>query len=164
MKRNEGRRLLKEYLRQRYNARVRLEALQRSLSELVTIGRCREKVGESDAEIRAAIDAAAEEVKEQILLTTSTINQVSSMISLLPLGSTERIILELRFINCDSWADIAKAVYRSRSGCHSYYCRALEALLQKPEAVETLEEYARSTGKEAVFSTGKKPAFPEDVG
>lgn len=164
MKRSDGRRLLKEYLWQRYNARVRLEALQRRLSELVTIGQCREKVGEPDAEIRASIDAATEEVKEQILLTTSTIKRVSSVIGLLPPGSTERIILELRFINCDSWTDIKKAVYRSRSSCHSYYCKALETLLQKPEVVEALEEYARSTGKEAVFSTGKKPAFPEDVG
>lgn len=78
----------------------------------------------------------AERVEKQLRLqeldAAAAMEEIVEMTALLPADSYERVILELRHIDCKSWTGIQRAVHLSASPCYAYYKKGLEALLEIP--------------------------------
>ena len=56
----------------------------------------------------------------------------------LPPDSTEKYIMELRHIDCMSWADIQRTTHLTRSPCYDYYNKGLDRLLTYGKVIEQL--------------------------
>ncbi len=69
--------------------------------------------------------------------------KVLDLIDLLPLGSLERRIVELRHIDGMDWKGIISTLYLSRSYVMSRYSRALEMLLSHETACEMVAAWKR---------------------
>lgn len=82
-------------------------------------------------EIEAKIQQQTEAAEKSVL-------EIIELLELLPAESTERIILELRHIDCKNWADICDTVYLTRTPCAKYYNRGLDALLRMSKVRRTL--------------------------
>lgn len=133
----QDRKLLKRYLAQYYHAKERkstLEARSRTLRRELQPAK---KTPDLEAKI-SEIDARVQRQKE---IETSTILEVMDMIDFLPIGSTERHILELRHIDCKSWSDIERIAHFSRSSCFEYYDKALDTLLTYKRARQMLARF-----------------------
>lgn len=127
-KQADERRILKKYLTRYYRAKAKREILRGRISGL------RENLpGKggfmpplSAPEIEAKIQRQTEAAERSVL-------EIISILELLPAESTERTILELRHIDCKTWADIGRTVYLTRTPCTRYYNRGLDALLRTSE-------------------------------
>ena len=88
-------------------------------------------------EIEAKIQRQTEAAEKSVL-------EIMELLERLPPDSTERTILELRHIDCKTWADISRTVYLTRTPCAKYYNRGLDALLGMSEVRQIigLEEIA----------------------
>lgn len=58
-------------------------------------------------------------------------------------NSTERMVLELRFIDCKGWAAIEKEMHLSRSSLFSYQDKGLDKLLTYKKVRQILREYKK---------------------
>ena len=114
------RRLLKKYMARYYQGKQRQEILRNRLAELRGQGR--------EAEERE-IHCIEQRFREQVKAAEASALEIMDMIELLPEASTERIILELRHIDCKPWQEIRTAVHLTRSPCYEYYKRGLDELL-----------------------------------
>ena len=77
------------------------------------------------------------------------VQNVMDLIDLLPVGSTERTVVEMRHIDCKPWEQIAKAVYMSRSAIFNYYNAALDMLARNEQSGKLLGDFkARNRGPE----------------
>ncbi len=56
--------------------------------------------------------------------------EIMDVIDYLPEESDERMILELRHIDCYEWKDIVKKMNYSRTSCNTYYNKAIAKLLE----------------------------------
>ena len=131
-KKSEARRLLRRYLARRYHAKENRIILQKRMNQLKSELRCGEEAGHNLEGIKASVDYLRGTIHAQIILETFIIKEVDAAIRLLPQDSTERTILELRHVDCLTWAEIVKTTNRSRSGCNAYYNKGLDALLEQP--------------------------------
>lgn len=61
------------------------------------------------------------------------------IISLLEEDSMERMILELRFIDCKYWKEIGKEMHLSKRACFQYQNRALEKLIESGKVKKYLK-------------------------
>ena len=137
------RRILRKYLARYYRAKQKRGILERRLQSLRAdlpgkggfMPPCpvEELAPEIEAKIRQQTEAAEKSVLEII-----------NILELLPAESTERTILELRHIDCKTWAEIERTVYLTRTPCAKYYNRGLDALLRmsKVRQILGLEEKA----------------------
>ncbi len=133
------RRILRKYLTRYYRAKDKKAILQGRLKSLRTelpdrggfMPPC--SVPEIEAKIQRQIETAEKSVLE-----------IMGLLELLPADSTERTILELRHIDCKTWAEICRTVYLTRTPCTKYYNRGLDALLGMSEVrrILGLEEKA----------------------
>lgn len=64
--------------------------------------------------------------------------EIIQILDRLPPGTTERVILGLRHIDCKSWAEIQRAVHYSRSQCFEYYGRGIDTLASDPGAMRII--------------------------
>ena len=80
--------------------------------------------GKKCAEIEAKIKAQKQQAHKSVA-------QIMEIIELLPQGSTERTVLELRHIDCRTWTQIQRAVYLTSSPCYERYNKGLDMLLVK---------------------------------
>lgn len=93
------------------------------------------------AEVEDRIEGQREEMTKAVL-------HVMDLIDLLPQGSMERTVVELRHIDSKGWEQIAREVYMSRSRVFDYYNAALDKLL----------EYSRARKLVGDFRDGKNGA------
>lgn len=137
--RDAERKILRNYLTRYYRAKNKKAILQGRLkslrAELPDRGGFMppSSAPEIEAKIRQQIEAAGKSVLE-----------IMGLLELLPADSTERTILELRHIDCKTWAEICHTVYMTRTPCAKYYNRGLDALLRMSEVrrILGLEEQA----------------------
>jgi len=85
-------------------------------------------------------------IQQQMEAAEKSVLEIMGILELLPAESTERTILELRHIDCKTWAEIYRTVYLTRTPCFNYYNRGLDALLRMSEVRQILglEERAGS--------------------
>ena len=93
------------------------------------------------------------EVEERIAAQQAemakAVQNVMDLIDLLPVGSTERTVVEMRHIDCKPWEQIAKAVYMSRSAIFNYYNAALDMRARNEQSGKLLGDFkARNRGPE----------------
>ena len=80
-------------------------------------------------------------IGEQKSRVEKALLKVMDIMDFLEESSTERMVLELRFIDCRGWAAIEKEMHLSRRACFDYQNRALEKLLQFKKVRSILKEY-----------------------
>lgn len=56
--------------------------------------------------------------------------EIMDVLDYLPEESDERMVLELRHIDCYEWKDIVKEMNYSRTSCNTYYNKAIAKLLE----------------------------------
>ena len=96
-----------------------------------------------------------EDVKERIEVQQAemakAVQNVMDLIDLLPIGSMERTVVEMRHIDSRKWERIASEVHMSRSRVIDYYNAALDALAANEKSVEVI-----GLGKAQGKTTAKK--------
>ena len=125
MKNREAERItLKLYLTRFYKAKKRQAILTERLRRLCRDFRSHEAADISEVESR---------IEKQSKKTERIILEIMDVIDLLPEESTERMILELRHLDCKPWSEIQKTVHLTRTPCYDHYNRALDFLLDTQE-------------------------------
>lgn len=135
--------LLKEYLSQYYTSRIKRSQLERRLKSIreemdapiggygyspVNYGGTN-KVGAGAASFVYRISEIETRIEEQRNRAEKALLKVMDIIDFLDEDSTERMVLELRFIDCKSFVAIGKEVHLSRSSLFFYQDKGLEKLL-----------------------------------
>lgn len=148
-------RLLKEYLGQYYTSRIKRLQLERRLKSIreemdAPVGgygyspvnyRGTNKVGAGAASFVYRISEIETRIEEQKNRVEKALLKVMDIIDFLDEDSTERMVLELRFIDCKSFAAIGKEVHLSRRACFAYQDKALKKLLEFDKVKIILKEY-----------------------
>ena len=155
--RNEDKELLKQYLNQYYAGRIKRTQLERRLKNIqeematpiggygyspVNYGGTN-KVGPGAASFVYRMSEIETRIESQKSRVEKALLKVMDIMDFLEEGSTERIVLELRFIDCKGWADIEKEMHLSRRSCFNYQNKALEKLLDFKRVRDILEKYKR---------------------
>lgn len=90
-----------------------------------------------------------ERIEAQQAEMAKAVQNVMDLIDLLPVGSTERTVVEMRHIDCKPWEQIASAVYMSRSAVFNYYNAALDMLARNEQSGKLLGDFkTRNRGPE----------------
>lgn len=88
-----------------------------------------------------------ERIEAQQVEMAKAVQNVMDLIDLLPAGSTERTVVEMRHIDCKAWDQIAREVYMSRSAVFNYYNAALDMLAKHKDSGKLLGDFkARNRG------------------
>ena len=88
-----------------------------------------------------------ERIEAQQAEMAKAVQNVMDLIDLLPVGSTERTVVEMRHIDCRPWDQIAREVYMSRSAVFNYYNAALDMLAKHEDSGKLLGDFkARNRG------------------
>ena len=88
-----------------------------------------------------------ERIEAQQAEMAKAVQNVMDLIDLLPVGSTERTVVEMRHIDCKPWDQIAGAVYMSRSAVFNHYNAALDMLARNEQSGKLLGDFkARNRG------------------
>ncbi len=155
--RNEDKELLKAYLNQYYAGRIKRSQLERRLKNIraematpiggygyspVNYGGTN-KVGPGAASFVYRMSEIETRIEEEKSRVEKALLKVMDIMDFLEESSTERMVLELRFIDCKSWASIEKEMHLSRRACFSYQDRALEKLLEFKKVRAVLKEYGK---------------------
>ncbi len=82
------------------------------------------------------------------------VQNVMDLIDLLPMGSMERAVVEMRHIDSRKWERIASEVHMSRSRVIDYYNAALDALVANEKSGEVIG-VAGAQGKPVAKKNGK---------
>ena len=144
MKNREAERItLKLYLTRFYKAKKRQAILTERLRRLCRDFRSHEAADISEVESR---------IEKQSKKTERIILEIMDVIDLLPEESTERMILELRHLDCKPWSEIQRTVHLTRTPCYDHYTRALDFLLDTQEVQAALSKFR-------AFSNGKNGGF-----
>lgn len=115
---HKERQKLKKFLAQYYKAKKQQGILQERFL------RMQSEYGETaPSEIEAKI-------KDQKQQAQKIAFQIMEILELLPQGSTERAIMELRHLDCKTWAQVQRAVYLTNSPCYDQYNKGLDMLLE----------------------------------
>lgn len=127
--RNYERRILKKYLSRYFKAKKRQIILQDRMNELQCRLHTEAEGGNAllPSEAEARLQAQAEAAEQSVL-------EVMDILAFLPPNTMERIILELRHLDCKPWEKIQATVYLTASPCFDHYNKGLDTLLAK-EAV-----------------------------
>ncbi len=118
--RNNERQVLKKFLARYYKVKKQQAILQERLM------RMRSEFG-GDAK-KSEIEAKIKAQKQQ---AQKSARQIMEVLELLPQGSTERTIMELRHIDCKTWTQIQRLVCLTSSPCYERYNKGLDTLLTK---------------------------------
>lgn len=89
------------------------------------------------SEIETRIESQKSRVEKALL-------KVMDIMDFLEESSTERMVLELRFIDCKPWAAIERELNLSRSSLFQYQNEGLEKLLQYKKVRQILREYKKA--------------------
>ena len=92
-----------------------------------------------------------ERIEAQQSKMAKAVQNVMDLIDLLPIGSMERTVVEMRHIDSRKWERIASEVHMSRSRVLDYYNAALDTLAANEKSVEVI-----GLGKAQGKATAKK--------
>ena len=155
--RSEDKEVLKEYLNQYYTGRIKRSQLERRLKNIraemdapiggygyspVNYGGTNQ-VGPGAASFVYRMSEIETRIEEQKSRVEKALLKVMDIMDFLEENSTERMVLELRFIDCKGWAAIEKEMHLSRRACFDYQNRALEKLMGYKKVRTILKEYER---------------------
>lgn len=155
--RSEDKEVLKEYLNQYYTGRIKRSQLERRLKNIqaemdapiggygyspVNYGGTN-KVGPGAASFVYRMSEIETRIEDQKSRVEKALLKVMDIMDFLEENSTERMVLELRFIDCKRWATIEKEMHLSRRSCFDYQNRALEKLLGYKEVGTILKNYQK---------------------
>lgn len=153
--RNEDKELLKQYLNQYYAGRIKRMQLERRLKNIreemdtpiggygyspVNYGGTN-KVGPGAASFVYRMSEIETRIESQKSRVEKTLLKVMDIMDFLEESSTERIVLELRFIDCKPWAAIERELNLSRSSLFSYQDKGLDKLLTYKKVRQILKEH-----------------------
>lgn len=153
--RNGDKDLLKEYLNQYYTCRIKRSQLERRLKNIqeemntpiggygyspVNYGGTN-KAGAGAASFVYRISEIESRIEEQKSQVEKALLNVLDIMDFLEENSTERMVLELRFIDCKSWPNIEREMHLSRRSLFSYQDKGLEKLLTYKKVCRILQEY-----------------------
>ncbi len=79
-----------------------------------------------------------ERIEAQQAEMARAVQNVMDLIDLLPMGSMERTVVEMRHIDSRKWERIASEVHMSRSRVIDYYNAALDTLAANEKSVEVM--------------------------
>ncbi len=146
--------LLKQYLGRYYNSRRKKAQLERRLKALLEemnapiggiryspVNRRTESAGAGAASFVYRMGEIETRIGRQKKVIEKDLLKVMDIMDFLEENSLERMILELRFIDCKSWKTIEKEMHLSRRACFNYQDKALETLLDFRKVQHVLEEY-----------------------
>lgn len=142
--RQEEKDMLKNYLNQYYIVRMKRIQLEERLknikAEMATpIGGYgyspvnyggKNKVGLGAASFVYRLSDIETRIEEQKNQIEKALLKVMDIMDFLAENSIERMILELRFIDCKNWTSIEREMHLSRRACFNYQDKALEKLLE----------------------------------
>lgn len=152
---NEDKEVLKEYLNQYYTGRIKRSQLERRLKNIraemdapiggygyspVNYGGTN-NVGPGAASFVYRMSEIETRIEDQKSRVEKALLKVMDIMGFLGENSTERMVLELRFIDCKSWVAIEKEMHLSRRSCFDYQNRALEKLLEFKKVKAVLREF-----------------------
>lgn len=151
---NEDKELLKEYLNQYYSGRIKRMQLEKRLKTIqeemntpiggyeyspVNYGGTN-KVGPGAASFVYRMSEIETRIENQKSQVEKALLKVMDIMDFLEENSTERMVLELRFIDCKSWAVIEKEMHLSRRSLFTYQDKGLEKLLTYKKVRAVLKE------------------------
>lgn len=155
---NEDKELLKEYLNQYYTSRIKRSQLERRLKTIreemnapiggygyspVNYGGTN-KVGPGAASFVYRIGEIETRIEDQKSRVEKALLKVMDIMDFLEENSTERMVLELRFIDCKRFPAIEKELHLSRSSLFSYQDKGLLKLLTYKKVHQILREYKKT--------------------
>ena len=158
---NEEKELLKKYLNQYYDCRVRRAQLEKRLKNIqdemnapiggrgyspVNYGGTN-KVGPGAASFIYRISEIETKIENQKSQVEKSLLKVMDIMDYLEENSPERMVLELHYIDCDKWESIEKKMHISRRTCFNYQNKALEKLLNFKKIKVIFNEYKNSCQK-----------------
>ena len=156
--RNEDKELLKQYLNQYYAGRIKRTQLERRLKNIqeematpiggygyspVNYGGTN-KAGPGAASFVYRMSEIETRIEDQKSLVEKALLRIMDIIDFLEENSTERMVLELRFIDCKSWPVIEKEMNLSRRSLFSYQDKGLNKLLTYKKIRQILREYKKA--------------------
>lgn len=156
--RSEDKEVLKEYLNQYYTGRIKRSQLERRLKNIraematpiggygyspVNYGGTN-KVGPGAASFVYRMSEIETRIEEQESRVEKALLKVMDIMDFLEENSTERMVLELRFIDCKNWASIEREMHLSRSSLFSYQDKGLDKLLTYKKVRQILREYKKA--------------------
>ena len=156
-RKSEDKELLKEYLNQYYTCRIKRSQLERRLKNIqsemnapiggngyspVNYGGTN-KIGAGAASFIYRMSEIETKIEDQKSRIEKALLKVMDIMDFLEESSIERMVLELRFIDCKNWASIEKEMHLSRRTCFDYQNRALEKLLGYKKVKIILKEYRK---------------------
>ena len=150
--------MLKAYLNQYYTGRIKCSQLERRLKNIreemdapiggrgyspVNYGGTN-NVGPGAASFVYRMSEIETRIENQKSKVEKALLKVMDIMEFLEESSMERMVLELRFIDCKGWATIEKELHLSRRACFNYQNRALEKLMEFKKVRAVLEEYEKN--------------------
>ncbi len=147
--------LLKEYLNQYYNSRKKWSQLERRLKNIrdemntpiggrgyspVNYGGTN-KIGLGAASFVYRMGEIETRIEEQKVRVEKALLKVMDFMDFLEESSTERMVLELRYIDCEDWETIGKEMHLSKSTLFYHRNKGLEKILSFKKVRVVLEEY-----------------------
>lgn len=99
------------------------------------------KVGLGSASIVMRLAEIEERINIERDIAAKEMIRVMDILDFLPRESTERAILELKYIDCKNWDYIQKAMHLSKSPCFDYLNKGIELLLQYKKVHVLISEY-----------------------
>lgn len=101
------------------------------------------KVGAGAAEIIYRLAEIEERILEEKNEIAKSMTSVMNIIDFLPTGSTERMIIEYKYIDGMKWSEIERETYLSRSVCFDYFAHALDILLNYKKVQVIIEDFTK---------------------
>ncbi len=151
----KDKKLLKQYLNQYYISKAKRLQLEKRLKNIreemntpigglgyspVNYGGTNQ-VGLGAASFVYRMSEIETRIGEQKTRVENALLKVMDIMDFLEEDSKERMILELRFIDIESWDTIAHKMYLSRSSCFNYQNKALKKLLSYKKVRMILDKY-----------------------
>lgn len=149
--------LLEEYLNQYYVGRMKKAQLEKRLKNIqqemdepiggygyspVNYGGTN-KTGAGAASFVYRMSEIETRIEEQKSRVEKALLKVMDIIDFLEESSLERMVLELRFIDCKSWTAIGQEIHLSRSSLFNYRNKGITKLLKFKRVCQILENFKR---------------------
>lgn len=96
------------------------------------------------------LDEINTRIKEQMEKSVKVLAEIMDVIEFLPENSTERAIIEHRYIDRFRWEQICKVEHISRTPATRYWKKGLYQLLEFKKVQKILWDYEKATGEEVL--------------
>ena len=104
-------------------------------------------VGPGCAALSFRLDEIETRIREQMSKSVKLLTEIMDVIEFLPENSTERAIIEHRYIDRMNWGWICRAEHLSRTPATRYWRKGLYKLLEFKKVKKILKEYEDNAGE-----------------